>query len=380
MIIGIDATNIISGGGVTHLVELFRNLDPAKHLFKKVIIWAPQSTLDRLMDCPWLIKHSKNLLGSKYLFRVLWQWRYLGKLAKKENCSLLFVPGGLVLTSFRPIVTMNQNLLPFSWREILRYGCSLMTFRLIMLRWLHTLSISHADGVIFLTKNAIDTVLNVTGKLHGSTCCIPHGVNSNFQSKPVPQRRITNYSGQYPFRLLYVSTIDQYKHQWNVVEAASILRDKGISVILELVGDNYHPALEKLEDSLDKFDPGRNWVQYHGLVNSTEIQEKYMNADVGIFASTCETFGIILLEMMNSWLPVACSNCGPMPEILQDAGVYFDPEKPTDIAQALEQLILSSSLRKENAEKASILVRQYSWERCADETFEFLSTITHQKE
>jgi len=43
----------------------------------------------------------------------------------------------------------------------------------------------------------------------------------------------------------------------------------------------------------------------------------------------------ILVEAMASGLPIACSNRGPMPEVLGDAGVYFDPEDPHDIARAL---------------------------------------------
>ena len=113
MIIGIDASNIRSGGGLTHLVELLRASDPVKHDFNKIIIWASQSTLDSILDYPWLLKRFEAVLERNFLFRAIWQWKYIGKLAEYENCSILFVPGGSFLTNFRPVVTMNQNLLPF---------------------------------------------------------------------------------------------------------------------------------------------------------------------------------------------------------------------------------------------------------------------------
>ena len=66
------------------------------------------------------------------------------------------------------------------------------------------------------------------------------------------------------------------------------------------------------------------------------------------------------------------SNLGPMPEILQEGGVYFDPENPASIAAALERLIVNGGLRHSVATTARQLSDQYSWERCARETWAYL--------
>jgi len=58
---------------------------------------------------------------------------------------------------------------------------------------------------------------------------------------------------------------------------------------------------------------------------------------------------------------------------MQDAGTYFNPEEPASIAQAVEKLILEGSFRQSVAEKAKVLSNQYSWERCARETWIFLA-------
>jgi glycosyltransferase involved in cell wall biosynthesis len=62
-----------------------------------------------------------------------------------------------------------------------------------------------------------------------------------------------------------------------------------------------------------------------------------------------------------------------MPEVLGDAGVYFDPEQPAAIAAAVLSLIESPRLRQEMAEKAFERAQAYSWSRCAEETFTFLA-------
>jgi glycosyltransferase involved in cell wall biosynthesis len=67
-----------------------------------------------------------------------------------------------------------------------------------------------------------------------------------------------------------------------------------------------------------------------------------------------------------------------MPEVLGDAGVYFDPEQPRDIARALRELIVSPQLRTELAWASNRRAQQFSWQRCADETFEFLVEIAQR--
>ena len=60
-------------------------------------------------------------------------------------------------------------------------------------------------------------------------------------------------------------------------------------------------------------------------------------------------------------------------DVLQDWGVYFDPEQDQDIAVAIEQLIKNLSLRQSVAKRAKALSEQYSWEQCADQTWAFLA-------
>ena len=64
-----------------------------------------------------------------------------------------------------------------------------------------------------------------------------------------------------------------------------------------------------------------------------------------------------------------------MPEVLQDGGIYFDPENADTIATAIERLIDDETLRISVAKRAKILSEQYSWSRCAAETWTFLRKV-----
>lgn len=103
---------------------------------------------------------------------------------------------------------------------------------------------------------------------------------------------------------------------------------------------------------------------------------KYIkDSDVFIFASSCENMPNTLIEGMSSGLPIVCSNRGPMPEVLQNGGIYFDPENSRDIADAIEKMILDKELRLSLKERSFQLSNNYSWKRCAKETFTFLIEV-----
>jgi glycosyltransferase involved in cell wall biosynthesis len=375
MILGIDASNIRQGGGVTHLVELLRGVDPLLHGFSQVIIWSTQATLDKIEPREWLCKAHDPLLERGLLYRSLWQRFRLKQLAIEAGCDILFVPGGSAASNFQPIATISQNMLPFEWHELRRFGWSLFTLKLILLRFTQSSTFRKAKGVIFLTQYARDGVQAVTGNLAGKTATIPHGINARFFSPPRAQRSLTEFSAEQPCQLIYVSIIDNYKHQWQVAQAVAELHKEGIPVRLDLIGPPAR-AIRTLEVTLKQIDPNAEFVKYHGAVDYEKLHTLYVAADIGIFASSCENMPNILLEIMAAGLPVACSEMGPMPEMLGEAGVYFDPEQPDEIATAIRKLITSAELRTDLANLSFQKSQLYSWDRCANETFKFLAQIS----
>lgn len=380
MTIGIDATNLRGGGGVTHLVELLRVAQPKLHGIERVVVWGGTPTLQLLDERPWLAKITLPALDKGLFQRTLWQRYSLSQAARDAGCDVLFVPGGSYAGDFHPIVTMSRNLLPFEMPELLRYGWTLFTLKLLLLRLTQSRSFRKADGVIFLTEYARDVVLRVTGKLRGQTCIVPHGLNPRFNKAPKLQRPIAEYDDAHPYRVLYVSAIDQYKHQWHVVEAVAALRKQGFPLVLDLVGPAYPAALKRLNQTIDRVDAERRWVHYHGAIPFSELHLRYVAADLGLFASSCENMPNILLETMASGLPIACSSRGPMLEVLGQTGVFFNPEQPEDIVRALRKLIESPQTRTKLSRMSYERVQQYSWLRCADETFRFLVGVAQQRE
>jgi glycosyltransferase involved in cell wall biosynthesis len=374
VILGIDASNLRRGGGVTHLTEVLGAADPCEHGFSRVIVWAGSATLARIEPREWLEKAYDPLLDGPLQKRVFWQRFRLSRAARAGEYDVLFVPGGSDASGFRRVVTMSRNLLPFESREVRRYGFSRTALKFRVLRLQQTASLRRAAGVIFLTEYARAATLKVTGSLRGRTAIIPHGVSRRFMIAP-RSARSEAFTDSDPCRVIYVSNVDFYKHQPRAAEAVARLRALGIPIRLDMVGPAHPPALRRLEKTLVQLDPQGLFLRYHGYKDYADLHEFYRQADISLFASSCETFGQILVEAMAAGLPIACSNRSAMPELLGDAGVYFDPEDMESVAAALGTLVDSAALRGRLARAAHERAAQFTWERCADQTFSFMAHI-----
>ena len=379
-IIGIDASNIRQGGGITHLSQLLAHADPKKSNFDKVIVWSNNNTLDQIPLKPWLVKGTHALLEGNLLYRTLWQIFFLKKSLKRSQCDLLFIPGGAYTLRFKPTITMNQNLLPFEYSEIARYKFSLMTVKLIILRFIQKYSFIKADAIIFLSRYSKRIVEQSLPKNNSKTMIIPHGIEKKFFQKPKKQSSIKSYTTENPFRIIYVSSVEFYKHQWNVVEAVYRIIESGYPVEIDFYGAGNKKAIKKLRKAISRFDKSNKYIRYNSEQNYTQIQNIYFSADLSIFSSSCETFGQILLESMAAGLPIACSDRSAMPEILLDSGVYFNPLEIDDIEKSLNKLISSVDLRQELSEKAYQNAQDYSWDDTSLKTFKFFRSVIDQHE
>ena len=375
LILGVDASNIRAGGGVTHLSQLLAAAEPLRAGFVQVKVWSGAATLEKLPQRSWLHGVHVPMLDKGLPGRVIWQQMLLPAALEKSHCTALFSPGGTAPARLVvPNIVMSQNMLPFESRECARYGLlSGMHWRLRLLRMAQSRSMRRADGLIFLTHYAQHTMSRILGRDTHGTMVIPHGIEERFFSQPKASASMQDFSPARPFRLLYVSIVDMYKHQWQVARAVGELRRKGLPLVVDFIGPAYPPALQRLQATINAVDPRGAFLRYTGAMPFPELHKAYQNADAFIFASSCENLPNIVLEAMAAGLPIASSNRGPMPEVLGDAGIYFDPESVDAIIAALQSLYEQPGLRDTLAKRAYSKAREYSWRQCAQSTFEFIA-------
>lgn len=98
------------------------------------------------------------------------------------------------------------------------------------------------------------------------------------------------------------------------------------------------------------------------------LARMYAGARALLYPSEYEGFGIPLLEAMSAGCPVICSNVSSMPEVAGNAGEYFDPHDVESMRFAIERVAYDEQHRDGLIERGRIRCREFSWERCADET------------
>jgi glycosyltransferase involved in cell wall biosynthesis len=366
--IAIDGSRNRSGGAKIHLIEILKNLDIEKHEIDKIHLWSYSELLDEIPNYEWLVKHNPFKTKTSILNEMLWQNREFPKILKKEKIDIVFNTTASTVCNFQPSVTLSQDMLSYEKGIMKKSGFTVARLRLLALKYIQKRSLKNSSGAIFLTNYASDTIQRFTGRIKNFKI-INHGIPDIFRNK---EKRTINKKS---VKLIYVSNIDFYKNQWNVVKALDGLNNLNIELILAGGPGSGSPGVEakKLtEKAILDIDPKMNIIKNLGHIDHKKLPELLKSADIFIFASSCENMPVTLVEGMASGLPILCSDRGPMPEVLQDGGLYFDPDNVQSIANAIKKMILDDNLRKLLTEKSFKLSEKYTWEKCSYETFSFV--------
>ncbi|MCL4535052.1 MAG: glycosyltransferase family 4 protein [Bacteroidetes bacterium] len=108
-----------------------------------------------------------------------------------------------------------------------------------------------------------------------------------------------------------------------------------------------------------------NRVRFLGFLAEEDLPVLYNLADLFVFPSLYEGFGLPPLEAMACGTPVVCSNTSSLPEVVDCAAIQFDPRDVEAMAAAMEEALGNAGRRREMAERGRQQALQFSWERSA---------------
>jgi glycosyltransferase involved in cell wall biosynthesis len=103
------------------------------------------------------------------------------------------------------------------------------------------------------------------------------------------------------------------------------------------------------------------------FVNDEQLAELYQRAELFVFPSEYEGFGIPILESFACDCPIVLSNTSCFPEIAGDAGIYFNPQEIDDMVSAIQKVLDSDTLRKCMVERGRKQLTNYSWKKMGQE-------------
>jgi glycosyltransferase involved in cell wall biosynthesis len=364
----INAFSARLGGGQTYLTNLLDFL--GRDIPVEVFVLVPDSV--RLPDdranihrihVRWPVENP--------VARAFWERICLPRLVRQLGVDVLFCPGGLIGASIPrgcKSVTMFRNMIPFDSNQRRKYPLGYMRMRNWLLKRIMVRSMAKADRVICVSEFARQVIIGIAPELMAKTIVIPHGINSHFRSNYLRRPQwlpAENY-------ILYVSILDVYKAQLEVVRAYALLKKRRrTNEKLVLAGPERQPYAQRVRDEIVRLGLEQD-VFLTGPVEQDQLPALYQNALVNIFASECENCPNIMLEAMASGRPLLASNRQPMPEFGGDAPLYFEPSSPEDLANKLLSVIDDPVRMAELSDKAARRSLLYDWDRAGRATWDLI--------
>lgn len=178
--------------------------------------------------------------------------------------------------------------------------------------------------------------------------------------------------------ILYVGNTRPYKNLPRLLEAFGLLQKKrpeNYQLVIAGGEKRNLPLLKKitLDLSIEKN------IIFAGNLTDPEVVALMNAADVFVFPSLEEGFGLPPLEAMACGTPVVTSNVSSLPEVVRDAALLVDPENVEGIAFAIERVLTDEKLREELIKKGFERVKRFSWEKTARETLEIYKSVAEIK-
>lgn len=223
-------------------------------------------------------------------------------------------------------------------------------------------SILEADGIISISESTKRDIIDILGIEEDRIKVIYHGNSIRLQD---PGERI--FKNPY---ILFVGNRDLYKNFDNFVKAFAMSYYRNELMLLCFGGGKFRPEELKL---CEQIGINKNIVWMEGDDNILANLYKY--AEIFVYPTKYEGFGMPILEAMYYGTPVLTGNVSSMPEIGGDAAEYFDPYSIEDMTTKLDCLINDENRRRELLNKGKMREKKFSWSRCVRETEAYYNTL-----
>ncbi|GAK56335.1 mannosyltransferase B [Candidatus Vecturithrix granuli] len=306
--------------------------------------------------------------------RILWTNWYLPPLLQRHKIDVYHGVCNFELPIrkvCRYVVTIH-DLVPLFFPELVPQK-HLLFFRLFMKRVAHT-----ADLIITDSEHSKKDIIQFLKVPEKKIRVIYLGYQQQYH-RIQEQQRISEVLARYRIRqpyLLFVGVIEPKKNLERLVEAYSLLqKNAAISKEMQLViagGEGWFSErlYRKVKDcKLEQ------QIVFPGYIPDECLPTLYSGAELFVFPSIYEGFGLPVLEAMSYRVPVVTSNVSSLPEIAGEAGVLIDPHQPDAIARGILKVLSDRQLQEQMREKGYRQAQRFSWERTAQETYQVYREI-----
>jgi glycosyltransferase involved in cell wall biosynthesis len=226
-----------------------------------------------------------------------------------------------------------------------------------------------ARKVITISEHSARELQSLYGLPPERIRVIPCGVSEEFRpihNQAAMQALRRKFSIPTEAFILFVGGADPRKNHEVLIRACAQRPELLNARTLVMVGDKQHRFGDIMATATGLGLAAR--VVCTGRLNFEDLQLLYSHADVFVFPSIYEGFGMPVLEALACGVPVITSNSTSLPEVAGDAALLVNPHDPMAVADALSRVIADEALRKRLRAKGTERVKQFTWSRAAQQT------------
>lgn len=145
-----------------------------------------------------------------------------------------------------------------------------------------------------------------------------------------------------------------------------VSRNKLDDFVFVLGGAFFDGFIEVFNENLESYGSLKDRVIHVGYVDDEDLSALYSGAEMFLYPSLYEGFGMPILEAMQCGLPVICSNCTSMPEVVGDCGIQIDPRADEEMVLAMEKMYFDGEFRSICIQKGLERAKLFTWQKCGD--------------
>lgn len=239
------------------------------------------------------------------------------------------------------------------------------------------ITLKFANKIIAVSENTKKDLISYFGTPENKIKVIPNGVDKSFQLLDYEDiDKVKNkYSLRFPF-ILYVGTLEPRKNIPSLIMAFNKLKEKKITHRLVIAGKKgwKYKDIFKIISKLNL----QNDIIFTGYVSDEDLPGLYNAADLFVYPSIYEGFGLPPLEAMACGTPVITSNTSSLPEVVGNAGIMIDPLDIESFAESMYKVISNEDLKIKMRKKGLERAKLFSWEKCAKEVMDTYQKIYNE--
>ena len=195
---------------------------------------------------------------------------------------------------------------------------------------------------------------------------------------PLPAGRWEDIAAQYGIDRPYVMAFGSLSGNKNTARLARAFADIQAEVPQTLLLVGHLPPGTDLQAEVAALGIGGR-IKITGYVPDDHVMPLLEHADLFVFPSLYEGFGLPVLEAQHAGVPVIISNAASLPEVAGDGAVLFDPHSVTELASAMRCCLQDPALRGRLIERGFANVRRFSWEETARQTLAVYQKVMRRK-